>query len=324
MKKALKIIITIILVFFIFFVSVAHCYIISDEQTNHQVISLRNLDIGQILQKATIITRNEDVISTGKSTPVFTEKISISRAKLVEIEIDGKSATFYTTSKIVQDFLNEKEIKLTDKDYLNPSLNSPIENQKITIKTYLEKEKIVTVPIDFKVVYSNDNRVSKGLIVKLNSGKDGVLAKHFKEIYFGGEKVKEEFLYDKVTKGPIDEIYLVGLAKPPEQYLKSYNMVSTAYSPTISETDSDPWTTASGLKSGFGVVAVDPKVIPLGSLLYIEGYGYAVAGDTGGAIKGERIDVFFYSPKQSNRWGVKNVKVYLLPGKWKFNEVLKY
>jgi len=324
MEKVLKITIITILAFFIFFASVARCYIISDEQMNHQIISLRDLDIEQILQKARIITRSEDALSTEKSTLAYTAKISISRAKSVEVEIDGKTTIFYTTSETVQDFLDEKGIKLTDKDYLNPAFDSPIENQKITIKTYIEKEKIINVPFDFKVVYSNDNRVAKGLIVKLNSGKDGTLTKHFKEIYFGGKKIKEEFLYNKVTKAPIDEIYLVGSAKPPEQYLKLYNMVATAYSPTISETDSDPWTTASGLKSGFGVVAVDPKLIPLGSLLYVEDYGYAVAGDTGGAIKGERLDVFFYAPKQSNKWGVKNVKVYLLPGKWKFNEALKY
>jgi len=62
----------------------------------------------------------------------------------------------------------------------------------------------------------------------------------------------------------------------------------------------------------------------LGSLLYVKGYGYAVAGDTGGAIKGDIIDVFFYSTDDALQWGRRAVTVYLLPGKWKFPSKLDY
>ena len=64
-----------------------------------------------------------------------------------------------------------------------------------------------------------------------------------------------------------------------------------------------------GLPLGYGIVAVDPKVIPMGSKLYIEGYGEAIAADQGGAIKGNRIDLCFSSHQQALRWGMKNVKV---------------
>ncbi len=64
--------------------------------------------------------------------------------------------------------------------------------------------------------------------------------------------------------------------------------------------------TATGIKAGYGVVAVDPKFIKLGSRLFIEGYGYAVAGDTGGAIKGNRIDLGVDSPKDVSRFNIKN------------------
>ncbi|WP_100332396.1 3D domain-containing protein [Bacillus xiapuensis] len=60
------------------------------------------------------------------------------------------------------------------------------------------------------------------------------------------------------------------------------------------------------------VIAVDPKVIPLGTKVYVEGYGEAVAGDKGGAIKGNKIDVFFPTKKQAYRWGVRTVKVKVL------------
>lgn len=60
------------------------------------------------------------------------------------------------------------------------------------------------------------------------------------------------------------------------------------------------------------VISVDPKIIPLGSKVYVEGYGYAVAGDTGGAIKGHRIDVFIPSHAKAMSWGKKQVNVTII------------
>ncbi|MFD4820607.1 LysM peptidoglycan-binding and 3D domain-containing protein [Peribacillus butanolivorans] len=60
------------------------------------------------------------------------------------------------------------------------------------------------------------------------------------------------------------------------------------------------------------VVAVDPSVIPLGSKVYVEGYGYATAEDTGSAIKGNRVDIFIPNEQDALNWGVKNVKIQIL------------
>lgn len=60
------------------------------------------------------------------------------------------------------------------------------------------------------------------------------------------------------------------------------------------------------------VISVDPKVIKLGTKVYVEGYGYAVAGDTGGAMRGNKIDVFIPSKSQALKWGRKTVKVKIL------------
>jgi 3D (Asp-Asp-Asp) domain-containing protein len=70
--------------------------------------------------------------------------------------------------------------------------------------------------------------------------------------------------------------------------------------------------TSCGMKPAVGLVAVDPSVIPLGTKLYIEGYGYATAADTGGAIKGNRIDLFMEDKSQCLSWGKRMVKVYVL------------
>lgn len=60
------------------------------------------------------------------------------------------------------------------------------------------------------------------------------------------------------------------------------------------------------------VIAVDPNVIKLGTKVYVEGYGYAIAGDTGGNIKGNKIDVFFSSTSEAYKWGRKNVTIKIL------------
>ena len=70
--------------------------------------------------------------------------------------------------------------------------------------------------------------------------------------------------------------------------------------------------TANGNFLTRGLVAVDPSVIPLGTRLYIEGYGYAIADDTGGAIRGSRIDLAFDSHEEAIQYGRRNVKVYIL------------
>ena len=76
--------------------------------------------------------------------------------------------------------------------------------------------------------------------------------------------------------------------------------------------------TASGLYARMGVIAVDPSVIPMGTKVYVEGlngaadYGYAIAGDTGGSINGQIIDLYMDDEDTCNRWGVKYVNIYVL------------
>ncbi len=60
------------------------------------------------------------------------------------------------------------------------------------------------------------------------------------------------------------------------------------------------------------IIAVDPRVIKLGTKVYVEGYGYAIAGDTGGGIKGNKIDVFMPNHSSALKWGRKTVKIKIL------------
>ncbi len=91
-------------------------------------------------------------------------------------------------------------------------------------------------------------------------------------------------------------------------------MEATAYTAGPESTgkhpgDPDYGVTYSGLPAAPGCIAVDPSIIPLGTMLYVEGYGYGMAIDTGGLIKGNLIDVFFENVDQARNWGRRQVKV---------------
>lgn len=92
------------------------------------------------------------------------------------------------------------------------------------------------------------------------------------------------------------------------------DMEATAYDPgPISCGPYANGYTATGLRAGRGIVAVDPRVIPLGTRVYVEGYGFAVAADIGSAIKGNRIDLGYPTYREALQFGRHPVRVYLLP-----------
>lgn len=112
--------------------------------------------------------------------------------------------------------------------------------------------------------------------------------------------VADEDVWDALDNAP----YFRG------KYTKTYHMRSTAYTPYDGGGEGH---TALGGFAGKGHAAVDPNVIPLGSIVFIEGYGYAICDDIGGAIHGNIIDVGVDNLEQAYQWGTKSrVKVYLV------------
>lgn len=103
----------------------------------------------------------------------------------------------------------------------------------------------------------------------------------------------------------------------PVEYVDVLEMEASAYYPGPESTG--VWAdgiTAAGLPAGYGVVAVDPEVIPLGTLLYISGYGLAIAGDVGSAIKGLKVDLGFDTYREALLFGRRSVQVYVVSERW--------
>ncbi|MEI3604494.1 LysM peptidoglycan-binding domain-containing protein [Pseudogracilibacillus sp. SE30717A] len=98
-----------------------------------------------------------------------------------------------------------------------------------------------------------------------------------------------------------------------DQAAKTFTVTATAYT---AKCEGCTGVTATGINltdnPNKKVIAVDPSVIPLGTEVYVEGYGKAIAGDTGGAIKGKKIDVHLPTEAKATNWGVKTVEVTIL------------
>lgn len=146
--------------------------------------------------------------------------------------------------------------------------------------------------------------------------------------YVGGrENGQPEELANEVLTAPINAIVHVGTALPPGHaraasgevftYHRAVTMEATAYTLSFACTGRHPdhplfGRTASGMMAQVGIVAVDTNVIPFHTRLYIEGYGFAVAGDRGGAIRGYKVDLFFDTMDEVRQFGRRHLRVWIL------------
>ena len=145
-------------------------------------------------------------------------------------------------------------------------------------------------------------------------------------IIIGGEESNREIIASSVVAHPVDKIIDIGNAPlgaltdvtaPDFHYVRHLRMEATAYTAGFSCTGKHPWDpwyriTASGMEVRHGVVAVDRNVIPLGTRLYVYGYGFAVAADVGGAIRGYKIDLFMECIQAARRFGRRHIDVWIL------------
>jgi 3D (Asp-Asp-Asp) domain-containing protein len=138
-----------------------------------------------------------------------------------------------------------------------------------------------------------------------------------------GGPVHRTVIASTVTRVPKSRIVAEGIGGTPLTSFEEHSLARMAYmARSAIEMLATAYTadcagcggmTAIGRRAGKGIVAVDPRVIPLGTHLYIPGYGIAVAGDTGGDIVGNRIDLGFDSWREAMSFGRRDVKVYRLP-----------
>ncbi len=238
---------------------------------------------------------------------------------LVTIEADGAQRQVRTAQTTVGATLKEAGIEVGPKDEVFPAVNlRPFNGMKIKVVRVREVIESVTEPIAFEAVKTFTKSLRPGQVKETQAGVRGEKLVHYRVRYEDGKQVSRIPISSIVTRKPINRVVSIGsrghyTSRGEFRTRRVLSMIATAYDPSPRSCGgSADGRTACGLRAGYGVVAVDPKVIPLGSKLYIEGYGYAIAGDRGRSIIGNRIDLGFNSYYEAMRFGRKRVIVHVL------------
>lgn len=273
----------------------------------------------------------KDKTSIGIDSEIMDKStLSVIKAINVEVEVDGKQLRIQTAEPNISSMLYAEGIVVNDYDKVYPSIDSSIQDGLKVAITRVETKTIKdTESIDFSTVIRNDDSLEKGSNRVVQEGQKGQKQITTRIVYEDGKEVSKKLISDTITKEPVEKIVAMGtlgvynLSRGGSvHYTKQLRMKSTAYSPYDSGSYKTPGnehieitaigTIAKRNTEGYSSVAVDPSIIALGSKLYIPGYGYGIAEDTGGAIKGNRIDLFYYTRSEASDWGVRMVDVYIL------------
>ena len=269
-------------------------------------------------------------------------ELNISRAFPVYITVGDETVMIKKCEGTVADALTEANVILHENSVCNPKPETVLTGEtyidvvdvKYITESYDEK-----IPFTAKVEYSKD--IKKGE-KKITEGKNGVRTVTVKKTYENGELVSTETLSSVVTKKPVDRVTVIGTktnepAKPyssvktistlkapssltldtkgvPTSYKKKVTVEATAY------TDHSGARCSTGVLPQTGYIAVNPKVIPYGTKMYIVSadgkyvYGYAIAADTGGFIRRRptNVDLFFNTSSECRNFGRRDVVIYFI------------
>lgn len=277
-----------------------------DLSSNYIFSLLKSKNIFDLISKIQSISR---IVSVDKSIIADINSKKDSLNKTID-ELNKKQETLISLKKSTED-----DLKLVEqKKYEEQEYIDKLESEKDSVFAVIEANESQLVQHPLSIIDSSTSiselesaiNTLQGLLPQLNS--DYVISLVDDGINNGLYKIN-------TLSTPIEEDSSHASGDNTQTALKTFTMESTAYTGGT--------LTAMGLKpvrnpDGISTVAVDPSVIPLGSKVYVSGYGVAIASDTGGAINGNIVDVYFNSYDECISWGRRTVTVEILayPNEW--------
>ncbi len=238
----------------------------------------------------------------------------------VRLQADGRVITVPDSAGTVRDALRSASITLNADDQVTPAADHPLsDGTLVKVQRVTFREEVQASKIPFKTVVqpaSRGNRPYHPTVTR--QGTVGQKMVTIRARLVDGMETERATLSEQVVRAPVHQVVT---ARQPTRLgsrgvytgKKSLLILSSAYDPGPG---SCPGTadgrTCNGKRAGYGIIAVDPKVIPLGTKLFVPGYGYGIAADVGGAIKGNRIDLGFNSRSGALAWGKKWVRAQVL------------
>ncbi len=301
----------------------------SFEDTTNNVNTV-SANFGRVLLDQGIVLGAGEKVNVSLSTAdIMGKSFKIDGAFPVTIDYLGEKRVFFTTKKMVSDVLFEAKITVDHNDIVAPKLTETVEKGDVISITTVDVQNItVQESIAFETIEKENPEMSSGERKVVQEGRLGTIETEYSIVYNDGEEVLRSVVRELTLSEPVTEIVEYGTrdefelgavpAYKPTNYSSVQTFTATAYD--ASPADNGPWAgmTSTGMPLKYGVIAVDPRVIPYGTKMYIESvdgeyvYGYAIAGDCGGAIKGNRVDLFFNSRSQCFNFGRRDVRIYFL------------
>ena len=306
----------------------AHAVTVTDGDVSRVVLTMHS-DPYKAVESAGVHLENYDRMTVDPNAST----IDIDRAMTVEVKADGLSTLLYMNDGNVSQALRRAEVSVGKYDTLNVDQKAPVtDGMQIVVDRVAYQDYTVTQTIPYETQTKFTIVLKPGKTKVMKAGSSGTRVITYRKTIVNGQVVETNKIGEKTTKNPVTRVVLKGAsygtplsAAPsgikldskgqPVNYKKVFKSKScTAYS--IGKRG------ASGLKLGVGTVAVNPKVIPYGSKLWITSadgkfvYGYAIAADTGAFAADPSgrtfIDVYMGSYTEACKWGRRTMNIYVI------------
>jgi len=293
----------------------------------------RTNTVGEFLENFGIVLGDFDTVTPDLYTPITgSMEIEILRAFPVYLCLDGaehlevvpaRHGSFLFT--FVNDLREQTGLDyIFDRDEWQTLLSPGDVVELTTVKRIVYEE---FEDIAYETEYTENPEIFWGERAIIEEGVLGRQRSNVLAVYIGGELNGRSTVFEETLWQPVNARAYKGTYIPPYHglsacgelfnYSRTFVAEATAYTLDFASTGRHPdhplfGVTASGMMAQVGVVAVDTNVIPFHTRLYIEGYGFAVAGDRGGAIRGEKVDLFFDTREETVQFGRRHIRVWIL------------
>ncbi|MDO4393960.1 MAG: G5 domain-containing protein [Bacillota bacterium] len=263
--------------------------------------------VEKALQQADIPLCDEDHLSEAAGAYVRDGmKLNLVHATNYTVTVDGKTREFKSLADTVGEALEEEGITVGEIDMVIPESSARLkDDMNVVIKRVVVKEKAVSETVDYKTVVKKDGSMVEGTEKVKREGKAGKDKVTYSITYVDGKETKRKEIKRETVEKAENRVVYKGTAVEYNGKLYSRKLTVKAYSYT------GGGRTASGTRARVGEIAVDPRVIKLGTVVYIPGIGERRAEDTGGNIKGNTIDIYMSSKSACRKWGCRTITIYI-------------
>lgn len=236
---------------------------------------------------------------------------------VARIRVDGRTVTVADPGNSVREALEAAHVTLGTDDEVTPPLDAPLPaDGAVAVARVAYRETTADEKLPYRTIVrppAPGLRPYHPTVVR--EGTNGLRRTTYRVKVVDGREVERALVSQQVVREPVSEIVI---SRNPAALgsrgayagKRVLGVIATAYDPGPGSCGK--WAdgkTCNGKRAGYGIIAVDPRVIPLGTKLYVPGYGYGIAADVGSAIKGNRIDLGFNSRSGALKWGKKPVRI---------------